>query len=348
MKKRSDIKSDILPGRILLCLLILILLPGNTHAQQIPRYSNYIMNGFLINPAVAGVDGMTIVNLTGRAEWVGFGKDIPTPQTYTFNIQTRLLKRRKDVRMTHSGNRLINSRDGRTGIGAALINDYNGAFERAGISGTYAYHIFLNRAQMSFGLTGSMMQLKIRDKYIEFKDPNDRMSRLTNGSIWIPDFAVGINYMTRRFQVGYAADQLFESRLAFSDASLQLSSSKVGYNRIHTLLTSFHSEFKKKPDWEYETTCLIKSNDKVSKGLKAQADALLRFVYKKSYWFGAGYRTSNDAILLLGFKHNNMYFTYAFDYGSNEMARNSYGSHEISLSLKYGTSLRRFPWVERY
>lgn len=334
--------------RTLLCLLLYALAPCVPYAQQVPRYSNYIMNEFMINPAVAGVDGMTIANLTGRAEWVGFGNDIPTPQTYSFNFQTRLLKRRKDVKTTNSGNRLISNRDGRTGLGVALINDYNGAFERAGFSATYAYHIFLNRAQMSFGLTGSLMQMKIREKYVEFKNPDDQMSRLTNGSIWIPDFAVGFNYITRKFHVGYAVEQLFESRLAFSNASMQLSSSKVGYNRIHTLLTSFHNEFKNNPDWEYETTCLVKSNDKVGKGLKAQADALLRFVYKKSYWFGAGYRTSNDAILLLGFKHNNIYFTYAFDYGSNEMARNSFGSHEISLSLKYGTSLRRFPWEERY
>jgi len=45
--------------------------PSDILAQQLPRYSQYIMNEFLINPAVAGVDGRTCIDLSARKEWLG-------------------------------------------------------------------------------------------------------------------------------------------------------------------------------------------------------------------------------------------------------------------------------------
>lgn len=315
-------------------------------AQQVPRYSQFIMNEFLVNPAVAGVDGMTVANLTGRLEWVGFSNG--TPKTYTCNVQTRLLKRRNDVKSQKTGNKFIKSRKGRVGLGAGIINDYNGAFQRIGISGTYAYHLFLKNSQLSFGLTGSIIQLNIREKYIEFKEEDDRMTGLTAGSIWIPDFAVGINYMTPHFHVGFSSVQLTESNLSFGNTQIQLNSTAINYNRNYFLLMSYINSLSANKDWEFETSAIVKSNDKYKAGIKTQADILLRFIYDKSYWFGAGYRTTNDAIILLGLRYNRLYISYSFDYGTNGMSKNSYGSHEISLTLKVGESTRRFNWLERY
>ena len=50
-------------------------------AQQLPRYSQYIMNEFLVNPSVAGVDGQTSIDLSARKEWLGFVPN--TPETYS-------------------------------------------------------------------------------------------------------------------------------------------------------------------------------------------------------------------------------------------------------------------------
>ncbi|HEY4788176.1 MAG TPA: type IX secretion system membrane protein PorP/SprF, partial [Bacteroidales bacterium] len=40
-------------------------------AQQQPAYSQYTFNGFLLNPAVAGSEGYTSINVTTREQWVG-------------------------------------------------------------------------------------------------------------------------------------------------------------------------------------------------------------------------------------------------------------------------------------
>jgi len=113
-------------------------------------------------------------------------------------------------------------------------------------------------------------------------------------------------------------------------------------------LASLLNSFRSNRDWEYEISSIIKANDEFSSMLMVQGDFLMRFIYDKSYWFGAGYRTTNDFIALTGFKYDRLYVTYSFDYGTNGISQNSYGSHEISLSLKYGESVRRFNWLDRY
>jgi type IX secretion system PorP/SprF family membrane protein len=347
MKNQTqNIRFKFEASSLIICFILLFGSNRSIQAQQVPRYSQFIMNEFLINPAVAGVDGMTLTNLTGRMEWVGFSGG--TPKTYSFNVQTRLLKRRNDVLSRKTGNKFIKSRKGRVGIGGGFINDYNGAFQRIGFSGTYAYHVTFNNSQLSFGLTGSIIQLNIRPKYVEFKEEDDRMKGLTDGSIWIPDFAAGINYMTPHFHIGFSSVQLTESHLSFGNTEIQLNSTEINYNRNYFLLLSYINYLNTNKDWEFETSSIVKSNDKIKAGIKAQADILLRFIYEKSYWFGAGYRTSNDLIILTGLRYNQLYATYSFDYGTNAMSKNSYGSHEISLTLKFGESTRRFNWLERY
>ena len=65
------------------------------HAQQLPLYSQYLYNKFLINPAVAGSDGFTSFNLTAREQWIGYNG---APRTYSFSWQNRILKRGYQLR----------------------------------------------------------------------------------------------------------------------------------------------------------------------------------------------------------------------------------------------------------
>ncbi len=58
-------------------------------AQQESAYSQYMFNLFLYNPAIAGSDGSTTVNFTGREQWLGWEG---TPRTHSISAQTRVLK----------------------------------------------------------------------------------------------------------------------------------------------------------------------------------------------------------------------------------------------------------------
>jgi len=70
--------------RIILQAIVLSLCFGTAFSQQVPMYSQYIMNGFLINPSFAGRDGYTTVNLTVREQWVGMNG---APSTYAASFR---------------------------------------------------------------------------------------------------------------------------------------------------------------------------------------------------------------------------------------------------------------------
>ena len=118
-------------------------MPRELKAQQLPLYSQYLLNGFMINPAMAGHDGYTSFNVTARQQWLGFKE---APQTYSGSWQTRLFRRSYKIvnNPIRKKNMLIPSTKGRVGLGAYVINDLNAQVSRTGLSFTYAYHIILN------------------------------------------------------------------------------------------------------------------------------------------------------------------------------------------------------------
>ena len=93
--------------------VVLFLIPLGSYGQQLPIYSQYMMNKFLINPAVAGSEGYTAFNLTSRKQWLGI-KDAPL--TFAASAQTRwnnLTGQNKQARSRSS----ISSRNWRLGRG---------------------------------------------------------------------------------------------------------------------------------------------------------------------------------------------------------------------------------------
>ena len=79
-----------------------------------------------------------------------------------------------------------------------------------------------------------------------------------------------------------------------------------------------------------------------------QADITARAYYKDDYWAGLSYRTGDAVILLLGLKYDRFYFAYAYDFTLTDIRSQSYGSHEITLAVKFGESARRYRWINAF
>ncbi len=94
-------------------------------SQQLPRFSQYYSNEFLINPSVAGNDGRTIVNLAARKQWVGFYDY--TPSSYLLSVQGRILKRGYSLKSNKGSKTYRKASKGRVGLGGILYSDINGA-----------------------------------------------------------------------------------------------------------------------------------------------------------------------------------------------------------------------------
>jgi type IX secretion system PorP/SprF family membrane protein len=189
--------------------IFLLFLIGNlTFGQQLPLYSQYLYNKFLINPAVAGSDGYTSINLTAREQWVGY---YGAPRTFSFSAQTRMLKKSYILKQSNvRRNSYRPKTDGKVGLGGYIFSDKNGLIQRTGFQASYAYHMWLqNSTQFSMGLAFTGYHYKINDKEINFEDPDEPLlnDNLRRG-IFVPDVSFGAYLLNADFSIGFSADQL--------------------------------------------------------------------------------------------------------------------------------------------
>jgi type IX secretion system PorP/SprF family membrane protein len=316
-----------------------ILMGININAQQVPMYSQYVMNGFLINPSLAGNDGYTSVNLTAREQWLGLPG---SPSTYAVSIQTRLLKDSYIQKSTSVRRKMVRpTRGGRVGLGGYLFNDRNGIISRTGFELAYAYHIPLSdQNQLSFGLGATAYQFAIDLDGALLAHTDDEFLNNYDRVVYIPDFNFGASYTTPRYYLGFSATQLFRGSLILGNSS-DNARTELGH-----FFLSGGVKIPLENDWMIEPSALLKSSDMLFKSF--QADLTTRVYYKDNYWLGLSYRTQDAMILLLGFTYDRFFFAYAYDMILTDIRNHSSGSHELSFAVKFGDNARRYRWLNRY
>ena len=316
---------------------------GAAGAQQVPMYSQYIMNGFLVNPSFAGRDGSTTINLTVREQWAGLRN---APGTYAASFQTRLLKNSYISKSTSVTKKKVRpTKGGRVGVGGYLFSDNNGIMRRTGLQAAYAYHIPMgitkdNPKDLSFGLAMTAYQYAVNLDGLVVQDQNDPLLNSFDRSVFIPDFNFGMSFTTTKYYAGFAMTNLLRGSMLFADTS---STNRVELG--HYFLTG-GMKFPVAPDWIIEPSALIKSSDMFFKTL--QMDLTTRVYYKNDYWAGLSWRTSDAIILLMGLKYDRFYFAYAIDFTLTDIRKQSYGSHELTLAVKFGENARRYRWINAY
>lgn len=311
------------------------------NAQQLPIYSQYMMNRFLINPAMAGAEGYTSFNLTAREQWLGLEN---APRTQALSGQTRLLRNSHISRGSSVRRRKKSaSRNGKVGVGGYLYNDVNGIIRRTGIQAAYAYHINTRTSQISFGLSASGYQYKINEEKLDLYDDYDPLMNAIKKSAFIPDGNLGFYFVNQKIDFGLSILQLFES-------ALQVGGSDSTNNQLYRHYY-INGGFRYSPRRDYliEPIALVTWTKQ-----SIQLDIGARVFYQQNYWGGITYRagdnrTWGDIILQGGIKVNNFLFGYAFDYTIYSAIRQyTLGSHEIMLAIKIGDNARRYRWLNRY
>jgi type IX secretion system PorP/SprF family membrane protein len=86
----------------------------------------------------------------------------------------------------------------------------------------------------------------------------------------------------------------------------------------------------------------------MSEQIKPMADIGLTYIYDQRIWAGLSYRTSKAVIANFGMTYTNMYIGYAFDFTLQEIQRVTYGTHELTIAIRFGDSARKYRWLDRY
>lgn len=319
---------------ILLLLFVLTTVDG----QQLPIYSQYLYNKFLINPAVAGSDGYTSVNLTAREQWVGYSG---APRTFSFSAQTRLLKKSYILKQSKLRREVFRPKtDGRIGFGGYVFSDKNGLIQRTGFQLSYAYHLWIqNSTQFSLGLAFTGYHYKINEKEIDFEDPNEPwMNNNLRRGMFVPDATFGAYLLNAKYSFGFSADQLFEASGRIAGNAYK----DFRMNRHYYMFGSY--DFIPDRNVTIQPSFLLKMSDQ----LKPEADMGVTYIYDQDFWAGLAYRTSGAVIATLGVKYERTFIGYAFDFTMQEIQKVTYGTHEITLAVKFGDSMRRYRWLDRY
>ena len=328
--------------RKILPAIVLSFIFGAAIAQQVPMYSQYIMNGFLINPSFAGRDGYTAVNLTVREQWVGMAG---APSTYAVSFQTRILKDSYISKYTAVKKKIIKpTKGGKVGLGGYVFNDNNGIMKRTGVQFAYAYHISMGRTgsipnDLSFGLALTAYQFAVNTNGLIYNH-DDPLLNSYDRSVFIPDFNFGASFTTSKYYLGFSMTNLFRGSLLIADTSI------TKRTELGNFYLTGGYKFPLSPDWILEPSAFIKASDMFLKSV--QMDLTARVYYKEDYWVGMSYRTNDAIIAMFGLKYDRFYFAYAFDFTLTDIRKQSFGTHELSLAVKFGESARRYRWINAY
>ncbi|NMD00339.1 MAG: type IX secretion system membrane protein PorP/SprF [Bacteroidales bacterium] len=286
--------------------LIFVIFTGITiasTAQQLPLYSQYMMNAFLLNPAIAGSVDYFPVRLTARQQWVGIN-DAPSTQAlsahYLFEYQ-------------------------KLGVGGYIFNDQFGPMSRIGIQACASYHIPLSgiSSKLGIGLALKGFQFKFDESKLKAIDDADPALSYSTITKFVPDADFGLYLYNDKYFGGVSATQLIELNIDFGDSSVD----KNSIIRHYYAMGGY--KFTLSDDFDLEPSLLFKGTLQTP----WQLDFNVKGYYKRMYWLGVSYRSSKDIVAMLGIKIKKYYLGYAFDYTMSNIKRYTSGSHEILLGI---------------
>lgn len=311
--------------KILIVLGIFFLTFAQGKAQQMPLYSQYVENGFLLNPAMAGSRMYSPLRLSLRQQWTGV-EGAPETQALSFNKNLG----DKCTTCNVMGNPLSRRNKQRgVGVGGYFFNDKYGAISRTGIELSYSYHLQLTRkglgkegTKLAFGLGGVFYQFIFDGKDIPVNDP---LYRGTDEVSYVPDANFGVYLYNDDYFIGASAAHLFESSV------------KLGDNNINDDIMKRH--FYATAGYTFHLQDLVDLEPSVIVRKTMASDLyydLSAKLYINHFWMAVSYRTNDQIVGMVGVNYNQYYIGYSYDhYADNIIADSSNGTHEITIGINF-------------
>jgi type IX secretion system PorP/SprF family membrane protein len=339
-----------------LCIIIVVMtacLQGN--AQQQPQYTQYIINNYIINPALSGIENYFDVKISHRHQWVGIND---APITTYLTIQGPLNK--KDDRITATSFKMpgknprgknywqdYTAAPAHHGVGLKIINDRTGPLNSFSAYGSYAYHKGIGpKTSLAAGFEVGMKSLSLNTNKVVF-DPDNPSSTdpAIGNSLQInrikPDLGAGLWLYSSSYFVGISAQQIIPQTIYFSDHSLKT----AGFKLVPHLFATAGYRLQVNDDISALPSVMIK----YVQPIPMQADFNIKLQYQDLLWIGGSYRTFDGFAGMAGINVSNTFnISYAYDYTTSKLGAFSKGTHEIVLGFllgnKYDDSCPRNVW----
>ena len=324
--------------------------------QSKPIYTQYILNNFVLNPALTGIENYTDVKLSHRNQWVGL-KGAPT--TTYFSLHAPIGKTDYNTTATSfemPGNnprgeqywQNYTAPNAHQGLGFTAVNEQAGYLNRWSVQAAYAYHQPLGvSTTLALGFSAGISSVSIDQTKIDFADldPNDPAIGYTSGELKKvqPEIGVGLWLYSANYFAGLSILNIVPGKTRF-----------VADNQYGTYAS---------PNYFLTAGYRLALTDQISALPSVMVQywqpqlygvhTNVKLQYLDQFWIGGSYRFA-DVVggysAMAGFNLSHTFnISYAYENATNASVRSYTGNtHELVLGFllgnHYGDTCPRNVW----
>ena len=320
--------------KLFVTLCVIAIFSFAVNAQQIPQYSQYMKNPYLINPGAAGQQNFIDVTAGGRMQWLGFSDAPKTMYVFvTAPIGAKVSKYNPSVKINYGAvrnPRAIYNAQQKHALGGSLIVDQYGAFQYIKATATYAFHLpVTDKMYLSFGANVGYSNRSF------LKSRAQTLSSMTGvgtdvtydtyasqGDLNMLDIGAGLYLYSENLFVGITGDQLTKDFVRFGNGS--------------NIDPRMHFNFVAGYKFNLSNTMTLTPSvlAKYIKPSPLSIEGSLMFEWKERVWYGLSYRYQDAVVGFVGMNiTNRLRFGYSFDFSTSRFNKHSFGGHELNIGL---------------
>ena len=295
---------------------------GYIVAQQRAQFTQYMVNQYVLNPAVGGTEDFTELRAGFRKQWLGLPGG---PATVYFTAHTPIGKPKENK----TGN-ARNQKNGWHGVGLMAYGDKTGPTARNSVYASYAYNMGLSpKLRLAIGTFAGAQQFRVNGDDFTLYHESDKVLNGVSSTI-VPDVSLGSWLYSKRFYLGISAHQLLQNNLNLND--MPLPGISEGKLIAHYFVTGGYSI-------KFKEIMLIPS---VMVKYANAAPLSMDFSAKANYhdgifWLGAAYRSFDSFSIMAGtyLLEGQLPISYSYDLTTSKLFPHNTGSHEIIVGYRF-------------
>jgi type IX secretion system PorP/SprF family membrane protein len=333
-------------------VFVLMVMGVMAAAQQRPHYTQYILNPYVLNPALTGIENYTDIKLSYRNQWVGFPG---APQTVYATIHTPIGKEDYRTSATSFGVPGENPRgkqyweeytaaEAHHGVGASVVNYKTGYINRFYATASYAYHLGLTpKLNLSAGFAAGISGVNVDASKIQLANPVDpAIGGFTSELRKIkPELNAGVWLYSDKFFAGASVQQIIPQKINLVDDNLYKSTLVP-----HVFVTTGYRVLAGE-DVNVMPSVMLR----YIPSMPLYVDVNVKAQYQDRFWIGGNYRIKEGFAAMAGVNISNVVNVgYSYDVNNSKylLQYAQRGTHEIVIGFllgnKYGDLCPRRVW----
>jgi type IX secretion system PorP/SprF family membrane protein len=297
--------------KIIYALLLSLIGTGVAFGQQQPRFSNYMFNDMLTNPAASGSTGQYTIRSGFRAQWTGIEG---APQTQYISVDGPFARKK-------------------IGLGLQIINDQAALIGQKELSVSGAYRLRTgDKSWLCAGGNLGFKQFTFDGTKAQGFIKEDNAIPITWATTTIPDMKAGIYYHSPNQYYGISVANLLGGKIDYTGNDREETGKLLRYYYITVGYT-----YDLDRDWKYQQMVLAKTD--INSPVQIDLSGLIH--YKKTFAAGLSYRFGESVVLLIQNQFSDkLKLAYAYDYTTTKLNTATSGSHELMMSYSIAINRR--------